>query len=628
MDDVILPIFSLIEILILGAIITKGLSIKIPSFSFPFFVISLGSLIFTAINYFCSLLFSFPNGIIIGQFLLLGFEIIYLYFYRPRIDLINICRNLIRERYLLFLLLFIGIILISLFNNHTLNNLDGNFYTGDSAYGDLPFHLGIISQIAYGNQFPPENPLYQGISLVYPYLIDFLSAILVYEGMSLRNSIVIPGLLLAISLVGLIYDFCLIVTQNRFKGFLSTLLFFFNGGLDFYFFLKVQQFKPSNILIALSQPSPLTEYPHLFNENIPWCNFLSRILIPERSLLLGIPAGLIILRLLFFRNKKINFIEILLVAFLLSLLPILHTHTLLAMAVIVPILVIWKLRRNYSQEKLSKYVQVTFISLLLVIPFIPMFVNHIENTGNFFKLHFGWMVGNNESIIWFWLKNSFLYIPLSLFALFIAKTATPQTKILQFCGLALFLIVNIVLISPYDWDNVKLLFWAGIFFALGASEFFYYLYQKKKIITTILASLILLTMTSSALLSIRREVQIKHLLFSQSDINLSEYVKKNTPTNSIFLTYKIHNSPISNLAGRKILMGFTDSLWVHGINYSQREQDINQMFRGDLELIKKYKVDYIVLSRFNPSDYIINRDYFKNLPIFYSDSSYIVYQIN
>ena len=156
MDDVILPILSLIEILILGAIITKGLSIKIPSFSFPFFVISLGSLIFTAINYFCSLLFSFPNGIIIGQFLLLGFEIIYLYFYRPRIDLINICRNLIRERYLLFLLLFIGIILISLFNNHTLNNLDGNFYTGDSAYGDLPFHLGIISQIAYVNQFPPE----------------------------------------------------------------------------------------------------------------------------------------------------------------------------------------------------------------------------------------------------------------------------------------------------------------------------------------------------------------------------------------------------------------------------------------------------------------------------------------
>src|ERR1043165_4091070 len=43
-------------------------------------------------------------------------------------------------------------------------------------FGDLPFHLSVITSFAYGNNFPPEDPTYAGIRFTYPFLTDFVSA--------------------------------------------------------------------------------------------------------------------------------------------------------------------------------------------------------------------------------------------------------------------------------------------------------------------------------------------------------------------------------------------------------------------------------------------------------------------
>src|SRR5579859_3290409 len=67
-----------------------------------------------------------------------------------------------------------------MFDTHILrSDGSGNLMTGESTYGDLPFHLANISQMAYGGIFPPDNPLYAGHKLAYPYLINILSAVMV-----------------------------------------------------------------------------------------------------------------------------------------------------------------------------------------------------------------------------------------------------------------------------------------------------------------------------------------------------------------------------------------------------------------------------------------------------------------
>ena len=47
-------------------------------------------------------------------------------------------------------------------------------YTGVlNNFGDLPFHLSVITSFAYGQNFPPEDPTFAGVRFTYPFLTDF-----------------------------------------------------------------------------------------------------------------------------------------------------------------------------------------------------------------------------------------------------------------------------------------------------------------------------------------------------------------------------------------------------------------------------------------------------------------------
>src|SRR4029077_9597677 len=66
-------------------------------------------------------------------------------------------------------------------------------YTGvDHNFGDLPFHVGVICGFTEGQNLPPEHPELAGARLTYPFLVDFLSAMLVRAGIGLRASVWAP----------------------------------------------------------------------------------------------------------------------------------------------------------------------------------------------------------------------------------------------------------------------------------------------------------------------------------------------------------------------------------------------------------------------------------------------------
>ncbi|MBI2337803.1 hypothetical protein HYU95_01335 [Candidatus Daviesbacteria bacterium] len=632
--SLLFPVFSLLISFLLGAIVTKRVSLEIPGFSRLFFTLILGIILFTSINYFSSLLFSFPKGIIVGQGSIIALLLFYLlYYYKPDFKDLFPFRDLLQQKLLLVCIGIIGIILIALFHTHIIRNIEGDLYTGESTFGDLPFHLSTISQIAYGLQFPPDEPMYARYPLVYPYFINFFSAILVYEGWSPRLSIIIPGLILSVSLLGLIYDFAFNLTKNSLKSFLTVIFYFFNGGLGFYFFLKDYSFNITSILYALSQASSLKEYSHLFEQNIQWGNFLSRMIVPERSLLFGIPAGIIILRLLFFRgtDKLASIFDLILAAFLISLMPLLHTHTVLAMMVILPVLALLTIDKRHWKNQLTRYFFVASLAVIFAIPHIPLFLNHLNKSESFFKLHLWWMAKPDESVLWFWFKNTYLFIPISLIILIFSKISNKNIRTLQLITFILLIIINVALFSPFDWDNVKFLFWAGLFFAIGAASFFGFLLQKNHWYIRVATIVIVITMISTALLSIWREIYYKNVLFSKEAVSVSQQLIKTTPPNSLLLTYKIHNSPVSNLAGRSIMMGYPGLLWVHGIKYQDREKEINDIYAGSADakdLIEKYGIDYAVIESYNPQDMFINKSFFEQYPVELKTQNYTIYKLN
>lgn len=628
---ILIPFLSLLLSLLLGVIIAERLSFKPRNFEWFAFVIPLGLIMFTLVNYLSCLIFSFPKGILIAQTILALSELIYLIRHKYLLKkTLFYFKSFLFEKYLIILSSILGLILVALFHTHIILNHGGDLYTGDSTYGDLPFHLSTISNIAYAQRFPPDNPFYANTKLVYPYLINFFSAILVYEGWSLRNSIIIPSLLLSISLISLIYGFTFGILKDKIKSALTVVLYFLNGGLGFYFFLKDYSFNLSAILYSLSNPQFLKEYSHMWEQNIQWVNFLSRIVVPERSLLFGIPAGIIILRLLFFRKEKRSLFDLILVALLLSLMPLLHTHTFLTMLIILPILSLWQLKQSKAKD-LKDFLIVAFLTVLFSSLQLLPFISHLQESGHFMILHLGWMQKSNESFWEFWFKNTYLMIPLSLLTLFISRVVNMQIRILQICSLTLFVLMNLILFSPYDWDNVKFLYWIWLFLVTGVSSLFVEIFKRKNIFLNTLIIITVFTMISSASLSLLREINVRYILFSKEAVNLGEKVRLTIPNGSIFLTYKIHNSPVNNLAGRSILMGYSGLLWVHGINYQERDKDINDIYNGSnrsKQLLQKYGVDYAVVESYDPKGMFINRPFFEQYPIILKSENYTIYKIN
>src|SRR6266542_1950489 len=90
--------------------------------------------------------------------------------------------------YLIFYLIVV-VIVWQVFERAVIETPEG-IYTGVlNNFGDLPFHLNVITGFAYGNNFPPEDPTFAGVRFTYPFISDFISAMYVLCGASLRQSI-------------------------------------------------------------------------------------------------------------------------------------------------------------------------------------------------------------------------------------------------------------------------------------------------------------------------------------------------------------------------------------------------------------------------------------------------------
>ena len=71
----------------------------------------------------------------------------------------------------------------------------------------FPFHLSVITRFAFGQNYPPEDPTFAGARFTYPFLTDFVSAIFVRLGATLRQSLFIENWIIGVALVGVLHRF-------------------------------------------------------------------------------------------------------------------------------------------------------------------------------------------------------------------------------------------------------------------------------------------------------------------------------------------------------------------------------------------------------------------------------------
>ena len=130
--------------------------------------------------------------------------------------------------------LALALLLAMVFNRAAFARPNGIFTGVTNNLGDLPLHFQVINSFTQGNNLPPEDPTYAGVRFAYPFLADFLSAMLMRAGAGVISAMWLQNMVLALAFVGSLNYWTLLLTRNRLAGLIAPLLVLFSGGMGWW----------------------------------------------------------------------------------------------------------------------------------------------------------------------------------------------------------------------------------------------------------------------------------------------------------------------------------------------------------------------------------------------------------
>jgi len=556
----------------------------------------------------------------------------------------------------IYFLFYAGVMIAMwlIFSRALLEKPEG-LYTGVlNNYGDLPFHLSVITRFVYGQNFPPEDPTFAGARFTYPFLTDFISAMFVRAGASLRDSMFIENWIVGVALVGVLHRFGQQLLRNRTAAILTPVLVILNGGFGWtMLFSDVNKSEGGVFQILKHIPHSYTILPEV-EQGWRWGNSVTSLLVPQRGFLLGIPLAVIVftqwwaamrdggtrgngdaekgvkkasdLRVSASPRLRVSH-RMLAAGVVAGLLPLIHAHSFITVMGVGACLALinWRQWREW----------LTFLVVASIIAGPQLLWSthgSAVSTRSFIGWEFGWGHGN-ENLFWFWLKNTGLFIPLLLIALLWKREDYLVSRKLMLFYLPFtlcFIIPNVLKLAPWIWDNIKVLYYWWIASAPIVALLLARLWESnawKRMLAAIL--FVVLTLAGGldvfALLTQQGEYQE----FDRDGVTFAEMIKQKTPPRSTVLHAPIHNTPVF-LTGRRSIIGYPGHIWTHGIDFGSREADVKKIYSGSLDaadLLSKYGVDYVVIDPQEHSVMPVNDAFFSHYPEVATIGAYHLYKI-
>ncbi|HEV8494074.1 MAG TPA: hypothetical protein VGR76_17470, partial [Candidatus Angelobacter sp.] len=187
--------------------------------------------------------------------------------------------------------LAIAILLGMVFSRAVFERPDG-IYTGvTNNLGDLPLHLQVINSFTQGQNLPPQDPTYAGVRFAYPFLVDFLAAMLVRAGAGVIFAMWLQNMVLAMAFVGLLHYWTILLTRNRLAGTIAPLLVLFSGGMGWWLLFS-DAGSGEGFFSTLGNLQH--DYTIVPNSILRWGNSLTTLFVPQRSILFGLPLAITI----------------------------------------------------------------------------------------------------------------------------------------------------------------------------------------------------------------------------------------------------------------------------------------------------------------------------------------------
>jgi hypothetical protein len=519
-------------------------------------------------------------------------------------------------------------------------------------YGDMPFHLSVITSFAYGENLPPQNPIFAGMKFTYPFLIDFLTAFFIRCGADWRSAFFVENLALALALVRLIEALTLKMFNNIVAARIAPMIFFFNGGLGFANFFRefgAQSGGLLNFLSHLPKTYTMNAELALASGNVPlrWGNVFTTLLIPQRSMLFGLPFVAMIIALWWMAVEEMgrrgdgatgrvggasprppvpqspHRRYLFAAGILAGMLPMLHTHGFFSVVIACALMVVlfrsWDWIAFFAPMAALAAPQVWYLS-----------GTQIRN--QLFKPLDKWWEAGDANPLLFWMVNAGILILLLIVAL-LARKVTSSRQALFYSPFALwFFIPNFVALAPWTWDNIKVLVYWSLASAPFVAATLAYLFTRRLIVVRGLAAALLIGLTFSGALDVTRALSPAENVevFGQAELEVAELLREKTPPRALILHAPLHNSVVA-LSGRRSVMGYPGHLWTHGIDYAQRELDVKTIYQGGAQMtepLSRLGVDYVIVGPAERAQLGADEAHFGNLyPVAIDHAGYRVYQV-
>jgi hypothetical protein len=536
-------------------------------------------------------------------------------------------------------------------------------------FGDLPFHLSVISSFAYGNNFPPQDPTYAGVRFTYPFLTDFVSAIFVRCGADLRQSMFLENFVVAFAFVGLLHRWALELLRDKIAAVITPILVLLSGGFGWVLLWKRVTEKSQEGLAAIVQnlPPSFTVIPET---TWRWGNAVSTLLIPQRGFLLGLPLAVIVFtewwlattdteigrrggaekertpergRKTRKQARRKRHSDLLVPAsprlrvssmhrmaaagVVAGLLPLVHAHSFVVVMVVGACLAL-------LQQRWRAWITFFFVASLIALPQMWWSThNSAVDAGKFFEWQFGWDHGQ-ENAAWFWFKNTGLFIPLTVAAILWRRENKPLVSrklLIFFLPFTLcFIIPNVLKMAPWIWDNIKVLFYWWLASAPLVALLLARLWRQGGLKRAIAVALFT-CVTLAGALDVAAIVlgSNRYDVFNAEGIRFAELIKQETAPGVVVIHAPVHNHPVF-LTGRRSFMGYPGHVWTHGLEFAPRESEIKRVYAGAPDaaaILRKYAVSYVVVSPLERNLMNVNEQFLSKFQLVGEVGGYRLYKI-
>ena len=514
---------------------------------------------------------------------------------------------------------------------------DGSYWCGQSTYGDLCMHLSFITSME-NMAFPPTYNLLYGTSLSYPYLADSLSTTMLMLGMDLQIAVIFPGTLL----MAMVYaGYGLLARQimgSRQKAIIAAAaLFFFNGGLGFLYdfdmagrdhFEKVREIFTGYYKTPANQP----------DLNLRFSNVIADLMIPQRALLGGWAMGIPALMLLISSARERSMRQTLILALWASCLPMVHTHTFLALGLFSGGFLLARLCMDRDDRAGVLLRAGAYLGIVLVLALPQVLGNAVRQTieGGSLRLQFNWVnnsrgMGMIDGYLWFWVKNAGLPFILVICACLEARRRGHADIAAGMA--AVFVVAETILFQPNEYDNNKLFYIWFMFAMILAADYGSVIMARLAGLRGryVLASLFMAASMLSGGLSIAREAVSGYQLFSASAVEAGRWIRENTGKNDVFMTGQQHINPVCSLAGRQIICGSDLYVFFHGLDYSSQAADCQRFYEFPQQneyVLEMYDVDYLYVSDYERAEFSVNLEYIdEHYDLVYQNPDVRIYEV-